>query len=305
MDALLNLWERPVAHEKYMIAGWEQWADAGEISSGLPRYLIDYTGARRIGEIKPHGFYLFQIPGTHHFIRPQVKLEAGYRKALKVPRNDFFYTGEGGKGLVIFLGDEPHVNAERYSDLLLDAVQALGVRRVVALGGVYGAMPYDKDRQVSCVYSLPRMKEELARYAVTFSDYEGGVTISTYLADRAEQRGIELAVFYSFVPAYDFSPLSSTFQGVRIERDFRAWYELMRRLNHMFGLSINLADLRQQSNELTAEIDTRIAQLDRERPQLEVKKQLQKLARDFTETPFMPLDEMWERELRDLFEKND
>jgi predicted ATP-grasp superfamily ATP-dependent carboligase len=175
---------------------------------------------------------------------------------------------------------------------------------VVALGGVYGAMPYDKDRQVSCVYSLRRLKDELARYAVTFFAYEGGVTISTYLAGRAEQRGIELVVFYSFVPAYDFSPLSSTFQGVRIERDFRAWYELVRRLNHMFGLSIGLADLRQQSNELTAEMDARIAQLDRERPQLEVRKQLQKLSRDFTETPFMPLDEMWERELRDLFEKD-
>jgi predicted ATP-grasp superfamily ATP-dependent carboligase len=304
MDALLNLWEKPVAYEKYMVVGWEQWADAGEISSGLPRYLIDRTGARRIGEIKPDGFYLFQIPGTHHFIRPQVKLEGGYRKTLTVPKNELFYTSEAGKGLVIFLGDEPHVNAERYADVLLDAVQALGVRRVVALGGVYGAMPYDKDRQVSCVYSLRRLKDELARYAVTFSDYEGGVTISTYLAGRAEQRGIELVVFYSFVPAYDFSPLSSTFQGVRIERDFRAWYELVRRLNHMFGLSIGLADLRQQSNELTAEMDARIAQLDRERPQLEVRKQLQKLSRDFTETPFMPLDEMWERELRDLFEKD-
>jgi len=62
---------------KYMIAGWHEWADAGAVSSGLPQYLIDETRARKIGEIAPDGFYLFQIPGTHHLLRPVVQLEEG------------------------------------------------------------------------------------------------------------------------------------------------------------------------------------------------------------------------------------
>ena len=64
-----------------MIAGWHQWADAGSISSGLPLYLIEQTQARKIGRIKPDGFYLFQIPGAHHLLRPVVKLNEGYREA--------------------------------------------------------------------------------------------------------------------------------------------------------------------------------------------------------------------------------
>ena len=52
MDELIELSERPASEELYMIAGWHQWADAGAISSGLPKYLIDQTGARKIGTIK-------------------------------------------------------------------------------------------------------------------------------------------------------------------------------------------------------------------------------------------------------------
>ena len=301
MNASLDLWEEPMAQEKFMIAGWEQWADAGAISSRLPLYLAEHTAARRIGEIKPHGFYLFQVPGTHHFLRPQVKLEDGYRRELTGHKNEFFYTGDDAKGLVIFRGEEPQVNAEGYAEAFCDAVEALGVRRVISVGGVYGSVPYDKDRNVACVYSLPRLREELARYAVEFSDYEGGVSIGTYLTSAATRRGIEMISLYSFVPAYDFSPLSSQFQGLRIENDFRAWYELMRRINHMFGLTINLAELHQQANDLTREMGVKVVEFDTEKPQLESKKQLDRIAREFKENPFLGLSPMWEDELRDLF----
>ena len=302
MDDLVELWEKPIAQGKYMIAGWHQWADAGAVSSGLPQYLIDQTGARKIGEIKPDGFYLFQLPGTHHLLRPEVKLNEGYREELKPRRNEFFYSEDDRKGLLIFLGEEPHRNEERYAEAFFSAVEDLGVRRVAVVAGVYGAMPYDRDREVSCVYSLRGMKDELAKYAVKFSNYEGGATIGVYLADRAEQRGIELLVFYALVPAYDFSQLSIRFEGMRIEKDFKAWYDLMRRFNHMFDLGIDLSDLKKRSDELISSMDSKIDELERTMPQLKVREYIEKLTTDFTEIPFMPLSDVWERELGDLFE---
>jgi proteasome assembly chaperone (PAC2) family protein len=305
MHELVELWERPAAEEKYMIAGWHQWADAGSISSGLPQYLIEHTGARKVGEIKPGGFYLFQLPATHHLLRPVIKLQDGYRVEFETKENDFFYAGDESKGLVIFLGEEPHMDVEGYAEAFLDAAEALGVKRVVALGGVYGAMPYDQDREVSCVYSLPHMKNELAQYAVKFSDYEGGSTIGTYLVDRAEGREIEFIDFYAFVPAYDFSEIANHLQGVRIESDFKAWYDLMRRFNHMFDLGIDLTDLEQQSDELSLSLDAKIGELEKRMPQLNVREYLEQLASEFTEMPFMPLDDVWERELGDLFKDMD
>ena len=298
MDDLVKLWEKPVAEEKYMIAGWHQWADAGNISSGLPQYLIGATGARKIGEIEPYGFYMYQVPGMHHFLRPEIKLEEGHRKELTLRKNEFFYTGDERKGLVIFIGEEPHLNVEGYAETFFDAAQALGVKRVAAIGGVYAAVPYDKDRNVSCVYSLRGMKEEMSRYAVKFSDYEGGASIGTYLADRAEQRGVEYLSFYGFVPAYNFSEIAEQLQGIGMETDLRAWYELMRRFKRMFGLRLDLSDLERHSAEVTESMDDKLGELERKYPQ--IREYMDKLAQEFEETPYDPLDDIWEQALGDV-----
>ena len=305
MDELVTLNDIPTAQEIDMIVGWRQWADAGAISSGLPEYLIEHLEARKVGEIAPDGFYLFQVPGTHHLLRPEIVLKDGYRRELRTKKNKFYYAGDEHKGLVIFLGEEPHQNEAHYANAFFDAVEALNVRRVAAVGGVYGAMPYDRDREISCVYSLPSMKQELSHYAVKFSNYEGGSTIGTYLVDRAERRGIEFLVFYGFVPAYDFSELSILLTGMRIENDFRAWYELLVRFNYMFQTDIDLADLEQKTEELDASMDSQIKELEQKAPRLKIQEYLDELSAGFTERPFSPLGDVWERELRDLFDDED
>ena len=113
MDDYISLHDVPKAKEMYLIAGWRQWADAGSISSGLPQYLIQKLNARKIGSIQSEGFYLFQIPGTHDLVRPVVKFKEGFPEYLQKRSNEFFYSGDKKKGLVIFLGDEPHLEAER------------------------------------------------------------------------------------------------------------------------------------------------------------------------------------------------
>jgi len=305
MQSALEIWQKPAAEMVYMLAGWNQWADAGSISSELPDYVIQKTGAVKIAQIRPGGFYLFQAPGTHHYLRPVVKLEDGYRQTIEQKKNEFYYAEMAGKGLVIFKGEEPHLDVERYADTFADAIQAFGVRRVIMVGGVFGATPYDQDRQVSCVYSVPHLKPELEKYAVSFSDYEGGVTICTYLAQAMESRGIEAIVFYSFVPAYEFAESSPNSQSLRLDTDHRAWWELMRRVNHMFDLGLSLSDLRNRSDELTAQVKTKLDTLARTAPALHVREYLAKVAEQFVENPFMPLDDVWARELGDLFRESD
>ncbi len=302
-DDYLTLWEIPKAKEIFMIAGWHQWADAGAISSGLPLYLIQKTNARKIGEIRDDGFYLFQLPGTHHFLRPEIKLEEGHRKSLKKPTNEFYYVGNDERGLVIFLGEEPHMRMDRYADALFSAVQALGVKRVGAVGGVYGATPYDQDREVSCVYSLPAMKDELSRYAVRFSDYEGGATIGTYLVDEAERRDVEFFVFYAFVPAYNFGDVSEMVQGLSIEHDFKAWYDVMRRLNHMAELEIDLSELEEQSYDLMVSMDAKIDELGEQMPDLDVRAYLEEVSDEYNAKPFVPpLSDVWGKAIGNLLD---
>jgi hypothetical protein len=85
-----------------------------------------------------------------------------------------------------------------------------------------------------------------------------------------------------------------------MEEDFRAWYDLMRRLNHMFGLRMDLTDLRSRSEDLTAEWDSQIDELFTKMPQLGVADYMQRVREDFTERSFLPLSGVWEEELGDL-----
>ena len=110
MSDAVNLWEKPQAKEVYMLAGWRQWADGGSISSGLPRYLWQETGARKIGEIANDGFYMFQVPGTHDLLRPVVRFEEGFPQALESSKNEFYYAGDEERGVVFFLGDDILMN---------------------------------------------------------------------------------------------------------------------------------------------------------------------------------------------------
>ena len=301
----LHFWELPDTDPLFMIAGWRQWADAGSISSGLPEYLINHLSATKIGEIDAHGFYLFQIPGAHHLMRPTIKLHEGYRQRMERKRNEFYYAETEGPGLIIFLGDEPHADHHRYAQVFLDAVDRLGVRRVAVVGGVYGAMPYDKEREVSCVYSVPEMKRELEQYAAKLSNYEGGSTIGTYLADQAEARHVELVVFYGFVPSYDFDQASAHFSGIQVGKDLKSYYDLLRRLDHMFGLRLDLASLEQESEQLIASIGAQIDQLAQTMPELNVQDYMQQVNDEFVERPFMPFRDLWEQELDGLFDDAD
>jgi len=305
MAEALELWERPKAQRVTMIAGWRQWADAGSVSSGLPEYLIQHTGARTIGRIRPDGFFLFQVPGTHDLVRPVIKYEEGYPVSLELPRADIYYAGDEAQGTVFFLGDEPHLDMERYAASFLQAAHELDVQRIVGLGGVYGEMPYDKERMISASYSLPRLKPEVARLAVTLSDYEGGASIDSYLCKRAGDAGMEFVSLYAFVPAYNLSELNATADGIRIENDFVAWHGIMRRVNYMLKTSFDLSDLERRSRQVVQLMTTKLAELDRSMPELGLRDYLAQIAEDFTEVTFSPLGELWEDALERLLDDDE
>jgi proteasome assembly chaperone (PAC2) family protein len=305
MSEILDLSEVPKANDIYMIAGWRQWADAGAISSGLPLYLIQKTNARKIGSISPEGFYIFQIPGTHDLVRPIVKFKEGYPEFLEQERNEFFYSGDKKKGVVTFVGDEPHMDIDRYINTILEATKKLKVKRIIGLGGVYGELPYDKERLISSIYSMPYLKDELKQLGVTFSDYHGGASIGSYLCSKASAEGIEYVSFYGFVPTYDFSGLAENINGISIENDFTAWLGIMRRITYMLKLDFDLDELESKSEHLNKLLDDKIDEIENNVPELNIRAYLKKLGEDFEERLFHPLEDYWEEELGRLFDKID
>ncbi len=304
MSDAVDIWDKPSSRELYMIAGWRQWADAGSMSSGLPQYIIKLIDAQLIGEIKPSGFYLFQFPGTHDLVRPIVKFEEGFPVSIQAKWNELYYAGDDDKGVIIFLGDEPHLDVERYAATFLDAAEMLGVKRIVSFGGVYGELPYTRERLISGIYSLPYLKSEMENLAVNLSDYHGGASVDSYICRRAGERGIEFVGLYAFVPTYDFSNVSQIGNTIRIENDYMAWSGTIRRVNFMLGTDFSLTDLQKKSSSLIARIDAKVDEIDNLAPQLDVRKYMERLDKEFKEVIFEPLDDVWEEEFKRIFDED-
>ena len=150
-----------------------------------------------------------------------------------------------------------------------------------------------------------RLKEEISNLAVSFSDYHGGASIGSFICRRAGEQEMELVGLYSLVPTYDFSNLSQLGNAIRIENDFMAWLGLMRRVNYMFKTHFALTDLEQKSKRLVELVASKVEELDSMAPQLGVRDYLTRLSEDFVEVTFDPLDDVWEDELRRLFDDSE
>ena len=127
----------------------------------------------------------------------------------------------------------------------------------------------------------------------------GGTTIGTYLAHWAEYREMEMVVLNAFAPAYEFPQGGLATQGMRVEQDWKAWYDLMRRVDYMFGLGMDLSELRMRSQELVTALDVKVAELAEKNPDMNVKDYLAEVTQEFEERPFIPLDDVWD-ELGDV-----
>jgi proteasome assembly chaperone (PAC2) family protein len=304
MQSALELRETPQAKNTVMLVGFRQWADAGSISSALPRYLLERTHSRKIGHIKNDGFYLFQFPGTHDLVRPVVKFEEGYPIELELPKNEFYYGTIGETGILYFIGDEPHLDVERYANAVLDAAKQLNVSRIIGFGGVYAEVPYNKERSVSVAYSKRELKEELSKLSVMFSNYHGGASIGSVLTKLAGERNMDYIGLYAFVPTYDLSRFSSLENAIRLENDFMAWYGVMRRVNYLLKTNFDLSDLEKRSETLVNVLDDKVTELQAQSSSA-VLDYFDQLAANFEEAVFEPLDDVWEQELGRLLDEGD
>lgn len=297
--------QKPETEAVNMIAGWHQWADGGSTSSGLPKYLIQETKAAKIGHMSPDGYYLFQIPGTHDLVRPVVQFDEGFPRSLQSALNDFYITENAQRSTILFIGEEPHLDVERYTSTFLDAAQELNVKCIIGLGGVFAELPYDRERPISCIFSLAKLKTQVLRLGVTLSDYGGGASIGSYICKRAGERNIEYIGLYTLVPTLDFSSFTHVSSIIRIEQDYTAWLGVMRRINYLLKTDFSLSDLEDKSRQLTQAIDQKVDEIVQQAPQAGIREYIRQLSEAFPETTFDPLDDIWGDEIRRILDDLD
>ena len=303
-DELVNFESKPSA--QYMIAGWRrQWSDGGGISGGLPRYLIEKTSAKKIGELGStvsQLCYPFQVAGTHDTFRPLAAYEDGLPSQPMHRENNFY---DAGNGLIIFRGQEPWFRIDIFAEAFFQAIKDLGISQTVAVEGVNGPVPPEMERRITCVYSKAELRETLDKFGMQFSSYgsEGrrGPTIAMALVTLAHYQypDIELVRIGAMAPMFPF--LTSNNEQVGISRDHRSFYDIMRRIKAMYNLDIDLSELQTLGDNECKELGERLERIASANP--DAKQLIDGVRTDYTYTPFeqtVELDPSLDQTLEDI-----
>jgi len=236
--------EKPRLRQPYMVFGISGWVDGGEAATGSVSYLRRKLEAITFAEMPIRKFHVFQVPGQIS-LGTHITIEDGIIKEHRFPQNQFFYwvNPRADHDLILFLGTEPNLNWEEYAGAILDVAQEFAVTRIYRLGGVLDNHPYTKEPGVSCICTSPELKEEMQKYGVQFTSYKGPSTFGTTLLYFCQNRGMEMAGMTARATYYpDFN--------IVISYNPKAIRALVRRLNHLLGLKLDLSDLDKEVDHL-------------------------------------------------------
>jgi len=248
-DALHTPIELPRLKNASMLLAFTGWMDGGEVSTGTVRNLLSNLAAEEIADIDPEPFYIYNFPGSMEIaalFRPEVKYTDGVITQFEMPQNRFYVDRE--RNIVLFLGKEPNLRWRDFADCVFDVAQRVGVSRMFFVGSFGGSVPHTREPRLFASVSREALKDDLRKFGVRFTDYEGPASFATYLLVRAAEHTLDMISLAAEIPAYlqGANPLS-------IEA-------VTRRLNNILGLHVDLAPMRLASDEWEATISGMVAE---------------------------------------------
>jgi proteasome assembly chaperone (PAC2) family protein len=194
----LTLDDPPQLQNAILIAAFSGWSDAGAVATSATRWLLSQWTSRRFATLDPEEYYDFTST------RPEVTLDSRGVRRLAWPTNEWFVLSGTpiDLPLVLFMGAEPQLRWRRYTTLLLDLAEQIGVTTVVGLGSFLQDVPHTRPPKLSGSANDRRMRARLLAAGVPASGYQGPTSIITVLQAFCRQRGGTSASIWGAVPHY-------------------------------------------------------------------------------------------------------
>jgi proteasome assembly chaperone (PAC2) family protein len=189
----------PPANLTTLVMAFGGWIDAGRAATGALRHLVRDLGATRLARIDPEEFFVF----IHE--RPEVRMRPDGDRDIHWPRSEFFAWSpeDGGDGLLLFCGPEPHQRWRTYTKAFLDVARRCGVKRIVSLGALLAGAPHTRPVRVTARCSDPGARSLLEAWGIYRPPtYEGPTGISSVVLDAAERMGMRHVGFMGQAPHY-------------------------------------------------------------------------------------------------------
>jgi proteasome assembly chaperone (PAC2) family protein len=189
----------PARNLTTLVMAFGGWIDAGRAATGALRHLVRNLGAERVARIDAEEFFVFTQE------RPEVRLREDGERDIRWPRSDFFAwsPADGGDGLLLFRGPEPHQRWKTYTKAFLDVAQQCGVKRIVSLGALLAGAPHTRPVRVTGRATDPAAQSLLEAWGIyRRPTYEGPTGISTIVLEAAARRGMTHVGFMGQAPHY-------------------------------------------------------------------------------------------------------
>ena len=245
--------EQVALREPYALLAFGGWVDAGSGGTGAIRHLISSLGSRKLADLDPEEFYSFTDT------RPLVSIVGPGERAVHWPRAELHAaTIPPSTDLLLFVAPEPNLKWRTFAEAILDLLQRFGVRSVVCVGSIFGAVHHRAEVRMTGWATEAGLREELLRHQVTFTNYEGPTGFVTVLLAEARARGLPAAAMMGFAPNY--------IQGVP---NPRVSYALLRTFSSITGLPLELSELERAGRALTRQVDRLLTEQPQLREQVE------------------------------------
>ena len=239
----------PELRRPVLIAGFDGWGNALNVSRGMVDYLVRQLGADRFAFIDPDMYYRYDAS------RPVVDIDNGELTDLQFPGGDLFAARieAGETDLVLLKTDEPQLRWNHFAAELFSLCDTLGVKIVITLGSMYDSVLHS-DRMLSGVADDESAHRRLRELNILPIAYSGPSAVHSVLHAEAQKRGFKSISLWCHCPFY--------LQGV-------THYGM---LSHLGRILSTLADFELDLEELDAKwqaLSDQIEKLVEESPEIQ------------------------------------
>ncbi|MFC1953216.1 PAC2 family protein [Chloroflexota bacterium] len=270
---------RPSLRNPYIVCGLNGWVNGGNVSVGGIEYLIKQFKAKKFAEIPAYHYHVYQIPGVPN-LRPVFKMQDGVIEESRFPKNEFYYAlnPASDHDIILFLGTEPSLNWEEYADTVVNLASDLGVYQFCTFGGIMDRSPYTREPRTSCTCTSAKVRNEMEKYNVIFSRWEGPASFNLMLLHTCMKKGLDgisLTVRAPYYPEYN----------IALDNSPKSVKAILSRLNHLMGLEISFDKLNKAIEEMEGKLDF----IRQQNPQFNT--YMEDLEKNYSEMPYQePLD---------------
>jgi proteasome assembly chaperone (PAC2) family protein len=247
MDHLTVL-DTPPGKLEYLLVGFGGWPDAAEGATTALKYLSRRLGAKKLAEIDPEEFYDFTRE------RPRSSRTRDGRRRVHWPANEFSYwvaPGQErgpGRGLMFFVGVEPHLKWRTFARIIADLAAQHGVRTVVHVGALLDAVPHTRPVRLTGSSTLPDLQRVLDSASVTTSNYQGPTGIGSAVMEACAAQGMGYASLWGHTAHY-----------LQAAPNYRVSHTLAQHLVRLLDLPLDLAELQAAAETFDQEVAKAIA----------------------------------------------